>query len=62
MTYLIPLFAVLWGGVFLGERLTLPVVLGCAVIFIGTALATGVLVPRATRRKRAEAAAAQARS
>lgn len=46
VTYLIPLFAVLWGGVFLGERLTLPIVLGCAVIFLGTALATGVLAPR----------------
>ena len=53
VTYLIPLFAVLWGGVFLGERLTLSVVLGCAVIFVGTALATGVLVPRAMRRERA---------
>ena len=46
VTYLIPLFAVLWGGVFLGERLTLPIVVGCAVIFLGTALATGVLAPR----------------
>jgi drug/metabolite transporter (DMT)-like permease len=61
VTYLIPLFAVLWGGIFLGERLTLPVVLGCAVIFVGTALATGVLAPRATRRKRIEASAARAR-
>ena len=43
VTYLVPIFAVLWGGLFLGERLTLPLVLGCAVIFIGTALATGIL-------------------
>jgi drug/metabolite transporter (DMT)-like permease len=57
VTYLIPLFAVLWGGVFLGERLTLGVVVGCAVIFIGTALATGVLAPRAARRAGAQAAA-----
>jgi drug/metabolite transporter (DMT)-like permease len=57
VTYLIPLFAVLWGGVFLGERLTLPVVLGCAVIFIGTALTTGVLAPRLARRSRSQAAA-----
>jgi drug/metabolite transporter (DMT)-like permease len=48
VTYLIPLFAVLWGGVFLGERLTVPIVVGCAVIFVGTALATGVLAPRRT--------------
>jgi drug/metabolite transporter (DMT)-like permease len=61
VTYLIPLFAVLWGGIFLGERLTLPLVLGCAVIFVGTALATGVLAPRAPRRKATEAGAAGAR-
>jgi drug/metabolite transporter (DMT)-like permease len=46
VTYLIPLFAVVWGGVFLGERLTLPLVAGCLVIFVGTALTTGVLRPR----------------
>jgi len=46
VTYLIPIFAVVWGGIFLGERLTLPLVAGCLVIFVGTALATGVLRPR----------------
>ena len=46
VTYLVPLFAVLWGGVFLGERLTVPIVVGCVVIFLGTALATGVLALR----------------
>ncbi|MGZ8259932.1 MAG: DMT family transporter [Caldimonas sp.] len=49
VTFLIPLFAVLWGGIFLGERLSLPIVAGCAVIFLGTALATGIVAPRATR-------------
>ena len=49
VTYLIPIFAVAWGGVFLGERLTLPLVAGCAVIFAGTALATGML-PTSSRR------------
>ena len=61
VTYLVPLFAVLWGGVFLDERLTLPIVLGCAVIFLGTALATGVLRPRASRDLTAPVAEAQAR-
>ncbi len=61
VTYLVPLFAVLWGGVFLDERLTLPIVLGCAVIFLGTALATGVLRPRASHDLAAPAAEAQAR-
>ena len=46
VTYLIPIFAVVWGGVFLGERLTPTLVAGCLVIFVGTALATGVLRPR----------------
>jgi len=50
VTYLIPIFAVVWGGVFLSERLTLPLVAGCAVIFIGTALATGMLPARSARR------------
>lgn len=50
VTYLIPLFAVLWGGIFLGERVTLPIIVSCAVIFLGTALATGVLAPRRQRR------------
>ena len=51
VTYLIPIFAVLWGGVFLGEQLSLPLVLGCAVIFVGTALATGTLGPIIDRRR-----------
>ena len=43
VTYLIPVFGLAWGAVFLGERLTPPMLLGCAVILLGTALATGVL-------------------
>lgn len=46
VTYLVPIFAVAWGGIFLGETLSWPVVAGCAVVFLGTALATGVLRPR----------------
>ncbi len=49
VTYLIPIFAVAWGGLFLGERLTLPLIAGCAVIFVGTALATGMLPRRPAR-------------
>jgi drug/metabolite transporter (DMT)-like permease len=61
VTYLIPLFAVLWGGVFLDERLSLPIVLGCAVIFLGTALATGVLAPRRGRAPASAGGAAKLR-
>ena len=54
VTYLVPIFAVLWGGLFLDERLTVPLVLGCLVIFVGTALATGVIGPRVRRAGTAE--------
>lgn len=45
VTFLIPAFAVLWGWLFLAEPLTASMALGCAVILLGTALATGVLKP-----------------
>jgi drug/metabolite transporter (DMT)-like permease len=43
VTFLIPVFGLLWGAVFLGERLTPAMLFGCAVILLGTALTTGVL-------------------
>lgn len=43
VTFLIPAFGVLWGGLFLGEAVTPPMFAGCGVILLGTALATGVL-------------------
>src|SRR5204863_4113477 len=43
VTFLIPVFAVLWGWLFLGEGLTSAMVAGCAVILVGTGLTTGVL-------------------
>ena len=46
VTYLVPIFAVAWGGLFLGETLSWPLVAGCAVVFLGTALATGIVRPR----------------
>lgn len=46
VTFLIPAFAVLWGWLFLAEALTPAMAIGCAVILLGTALATGVLAPR----------------
>ena len=46
VTFLIPAFAVAWGAFFLGEPVTVQMVLGCTVILAGTALATGVLAPR----------------
>ena len=54
VTYLVPIFAVVWGGVFLGETLTWPLVAGCAVVFIGTALATGMLPRRQPSLRRVD--------
>jgi len=50
VTFLIPAFAVLWGHLFLAEAVTARMVVGCAVILAGTALATGVLkLPSSSR-------------
>jgi drug/metabolite transporter (DMT)-like permease len=46
VTFLVPLFAVLWGKVFLGEALTPAMGMGCLVILLGTGLTTGVLGKR----------------
>lgn len=46
VTYLVPAFAVLWGGLFLAESVSFALVVGCVVILVGTALATGAW-PRA---------------
>ena len=43
VTFLIPVFASLWGYVVLREVPTAEMLAGCAVILLGTALATGVL-------------------
>jgi drug/metabolite transporter (DMT)-like permease len=52
VTFLVPAFAVLWGGVLLGERPTAAMGIGCAVILFGTSLATGLLKVPAVRRAR----------
>ncbi len=43
VTFLIPLFGVLWGSLFLGETLNAGMLVGGSVVVLGTALATGVL-------------------
>ncbi|MCD8490273.1 MAG: DMT family transporter [Desertifilum sp.] len=42
VTYLIPAFAMLWGGLFLQESITLSTVLGCALVLLGTAIANDI--------------------
>jgi len=43
VTYLIPVFGVLWGTLFLHESITLNIAAGMAVTMLGTAFTTGVL-------------------
>lgn len=38
VTYLIPLFAMLWGALFLGEPVTLRMAAGAALVILGTLL------------------------
>ncbi len=42
VTFLIPVFAVAWGAVFLGETVTLQMALGGAIVLAGTALTLGL--------------------
>jgi len=47
VTYLLPVFAVFWGSIVLDEEITLIMIVGTAIIFTGTALATGIVSRRA---------------
>jgi drug/metabolite transporter (DMT)-like permease len=42
VAYLIPAFAVIWGALILDETVTSLMIIGCLIIFLGTALVTGV--------------------
>ena len=55
VTFLIPVFAVLWGWLFLHEGLSATMVAGCAVVLLGTSLATGFWQPRVLSPKEAAA-------
>ncbi|GEJ56291.1 DMT family transporter [Anaeromyxobacter diazotrophicus] len=55
VTFLIPPFAMAWGGLFLAEALTARMVAGAAVVLVGTALATGLVkLPARARASAAE--------
>src|SRR4051812_3572428 len=53
VTFLVPIFGVLWAAIFLGERLTVGTVAGGALILVSVSLVTGVGVPAARRRTHA---------
>jgi drug/metabolite transporter (DMT)-like permease len=43
VTFLIPIFGILWGALFLAERVSVGMAVACAIVLVGTALATGVV-------------------
>jgi drug/metabolite transporter (DMT)-like permease len=46
VSYLVPVFGLAWGAIFLGEIPTGRMLGACAVILLGTALATGMIGKR----------------
>jgi len=49
VTFLIPAFAMFWGAIGIDEKVTATMIIGCLIIFLGTALATGMLSFRRNR-------------
>ena len=43
VTYLVPIFAMLWGAIVLQEAITSSMVLGCGLVLLGTAIANDLL-------------------
>jgi drug/metabolite transporter (DMT)-like permease len=43
VTFLIPLFAIVWGALFLQEAITVQMVIGGAIVLVGIALALGLV-------------------
>jgi drug/metabolite transporter (DMT)-like permease len=46
VTFLIPLFAILWGALFLSEAITAQMVIGGGIVLVGIALALGLVGPK----------------
>ena len=47
VTFLVPIFGVVWGAWLLDESITPSIALGAAIILVGTALALGLIKRRA---------------
>lgn len=43
VTFVIPVFGILWGALFLGRRVSFAMLEGCVIVLLGTALATGAI-------------------
>jgi drug/metabolite transporter (DMT)-like permease len=54
VTFLIPAFAIAWGGLFLGETVNATMIAACGVVLVGTSLVTGLWRPRIGSRAGAE--------
>jgi drug/metabolite transporter (DMT)-like permease len=56
LTFMIPVFGIIWGALILGEKVSAQMAIGTVVILSGTAMATGVLpgilLARAARRRK----------
>ncbi|HEV3425421.1 MAG TPA: DMT family transporter [Paraburkholderia sp.] len=50
VTFLIPVFGVVWGATFLGEKVTPLMLAGCLIVLAGTAIASGKFTGMKTRR------------
>ncbi|GAB5100035.1 DMT family transporter [Caballeronia sp. HLA56] len=59
VTFVIPIFGILWGALFLAERVSVGMAVACGIVLIGTGLATGVVKRVAWPRARRAAAAKQ---
>ena len=46
VTFLIPVFGLIWGALFLGEKVTPTMLAGCTIVLLGTALASGKFASR----------------
>ena len=53
VTFLVPVFGVIWAAIFLGEHLTLGTLAGGVVILVSVSLVTGTRLPALRRRSRA---------
>jgi len=49
VTFLVPIFGILWGMIFLSEPLTLRMIVATAIVLLGTLLATGFIGAGATK-------------
>ncbi|MDR5854566.1 DMT family transporter [Caballeronia sp. LZ062] len=61
VTFVIPIFGILWGALFLAEHVSAGMAAACAVVLAGTALATGVVKRLPLGRARSTACANQAK-